>query len=1389
MAGESATSTRDLLMRAAVLSVFDVDWIYPHLADDEVDDVVEFLASSCERVIDVTGRPRWRLRDDERIRVLREFPRASLQEALDGVAARPDDLVQTGLEHYLSGSFPPVDQLDATELTGVLQLERWVGEDAGLPAASDVQARLDWLTLVEPLQRLVTRGFFGRKDLLAELRSFTEREAQPTGQSDAFLIEGMGGSGKSTALARFILDLPAQDHLKIYISFDRGWLIDGGPWTLFDEIVRQVGAQLADRRDRADALRRLAQAGPASEPSEIASRGSQRSDPVAPGLLENLGRLVHDRERVVVVLDTLEELARRDESFAHEIFGFLTTLSGSLTKVRVIAAGRSLPSAVLFPGRRWPLTGLDDSDALKLLQRLTVGTPTSDDLFQEIIRLAGGNPLSLHLAADVLKRTGDNPTRLIAVAEGNVQGQLYSRLLEHIRDPRVRAVAHPGLVVRRLTPEIIRDVLAEPCRIAPLDDSEATQIFMALRDEATLCEPSRDGDGALVHRPDVRALMLPSIQQDSPGTSRAIHEAAVRYYEAVSESPAASVPVVVSRREELYHRLMLAQERSILDDRWDAAVASDLAAVIDELPLRSQLYLTTRVQGLRLDTAALMEADDDEWQNAVRPSASRQMEGGRVSRALELIQERRGRDGRPLLPDLEIEALERLGRVQEALSLAEEERERASRRGAVEEVRALTSQEARILERMRRWDEAWTLLADLVELDRDRRARTSALDDEVRVRELIVLTSMLRIARHEMRPDRPIDELTRETVDLAEATPPRLLTANRSLLRDLAAEIGPSSPQILQLAVSTLPTAAEVDVLGVAPASTDVIGPGEQAPPRPVGPATAQEVESWTVRYRDASDASQGYLRVPLHLRVGVTGHRFIGEDASVIAAAVRNALGQIDIRRRPGTPATPVELTVVSALAEGADRLVARQAMQRGASLEVVLPLPREDYLADFMSEESKAEFQALLGRAAAVTELAEADTREEAYERAGRMIVDRSDVLLALWDDQPAQGRGGTAETVSYARQQRVPVLRVAPGPPSQDPPQPWPVDGQDLPEVLGPLSDVAFARLDQFNSTSLDTRGRSSGPVLLPPQAEGSVPPQVQLFVDYAQPYFRRAEQIAVSSQRRFLRLTSLLYVLAALAVVMIATQIFFFPSDPRLAWVEVATLAALVVTLLFARRAPWQDRWIAARYLADRIRSGVFLASTGAADALQSAIDMVREPDPNREWAERAFREISYRAPRFPVEEDEVPGRRDLLVHAWIDDQIRYHRAVSSRLVRRQRRLNWLVVMLFGIGALATLFHSVQILVTRSAPDVWGYLAVTFPAVGAALSGYGAQRQYGRLAGRSRQMVVQLVEARELVLDSNRLSSLQEAARQTDLLMRSETAHSYDVVRQNDLQLPA
>jgi hypothetical protein len=154
--------------------------------------------------------------------------------------------------------------------------------------------------------------------------------------------------------------------------------------------------------------------------------------------------------------------------------------------------------------------------------------------------------------------------------------------------------------------------------------------------------------------------------------------------------------------------------------------------------------------------------------------------------------------------------------------------------------------------------------------------------------------------------------------------------------------------------------------------------------------------------------------RIPFRLRVGVTGHREV-QDPPAVAAQVAEALRRVE--RLIGSSAhTPLEFTVVSALAEGADRLVAREVLKHGdPELEAALPLPRSEYRRDFVADPSKREFDELVTRTREVTELHATSTRQEAYEQVGRYVVDRSDLLIAVWDGQAARGQGGTADVVA--------------------------------------------------------------------------------------------------------------------------------------------------------------------------------------------------------------------------------------------------------------------------------------------------------------------------------------------------------------------------------------
>ena len=186
---------------------------------------------------------------------------------------------------------------------------------------------------------------------------------------------------------------------------------------------------------------------------------------------------------------------------------------------------------------------------------------------------------------------------------------------------------------------------------------------------------------------------------------------------------------------------------------------------------------------------------------------------------------------------------------------------------------------------------------------------------------------------------------------------------------------------------------------------------------------------------------------IPFRIRVGMTGHRAL-DNPERIRQRVREVLAGgfyslFDPESRKilsQASRTPLRLTAVTSLAEGADRLIAREiGGLPDARLTAVLPLPVEEYGRDFETPESRAEFAALLARSRAPVvihkRLSEveaegadpAEARRQAYADAGAYMVDHCDVLIAVWDGRPARGSGGTAEVVALAERRKRPLIII--------------------------------------------------------------------------------------------------------------------------------------------------------------------------------------------------------------------------------------------------------------------------------------------------------------------------------------------------------------------------
>jgi hypothetical protein len=169
------------------------------------------------------------------------------------------------------------------------------------------------------------------------------------------------------------------------------------------------------------------------------------------------------------------------------------------------------------------------------------------------------------------------------------------------------------------------------------------------------------------------------------------------------------------------------------------------------------------------------------------------------------------------------------------------------------------------------------------------------------------------------------------------------------------------------------------------------------------------------------------YIFAMRDFTIAVTGHRPNRLPAPA-RDTVRRQIGGLLDELMALSKAHARRPLLVCALAEGADRMAAQAALERGIAFEAVLPFPAAEYAKDFPDRTSQSQFRDLMAAAERVTALpGDGSDRESAYEAAGLAMLDGADILIAIWDGQPAAGRGGTVQILERADRRGMPVLVV--------------------------------------------------------------------------------------------------------------------------------------------------------------------------------------------------------------------------------------------------------------------------------------------------------------------------------------------------------------------------
>ncbi len=89
-------------------------------------------------------------------------------------------------------------------------------------------------------------------------------------------------------------------------------------------------------------------------------------------------------------------------------------------------------------------------------------------------------------------------------------------------------------------------------------------------------------------------------------------------------------------------------------------------------------------------------------------------------------------------------------------------------------------------------------------------------------------------------------------------------------------------------------------------------------------------------------------------------------------------------------------------------------------------MPFPQDEFAKDFEASQWQLATDCL--KHAVIEEvICPVANRPDAYHETGIRTVDESDILLAVWDGKPAQGKGGTGDVVAYARELKKPIIWI--------------------------------------------------------------------------------------------------------------------------------------------------------------------------------------------------------------------------------------------------------------------------------------------------------------------------------------------------------------------------
>jgi len=436
-----------------------------------------------------------------------------------------------------------------------------------------------------------------------------------------------------------------------------------------------------------------------------------------------------------------------------------------------------------------------------------------------------------------------------------------------------------------------------------------------------------------------------------------------------------------------------------------------------------------------------------------------------------------------------------------------------------------------------------------------------------------------------------------------------------------------------------------------------------------------------------------------------------------------------------------PGEWIGISSAAAGSDLLFAQSVLDSGMPWQAVLPLAQAEFQRDFNPEEWQ-QVEALLKAAESVTEIGASDEREEAYLDCGIEIVNSCDVLVALWDGEPARGRGGTAEVVTFSRELGKPLVIVDPD--------------------TGEVRRENFERFVPVDPELEFINGLPDVPS--PGAAQEGIRGTVERFM-------RKADDAANRSAPQFRLLTAATVLLHVAATIIATAGLAFDWRTLFLPWAKLLFVLGALGAALAIRHYRAQHNWVRCRLAAELGRAALATWGMPRRAALFEDLEL-----PAVRQLVRSLHMLHRRG--APEKRANLDTFRQRYRTGRIEDQLRYyrHRLEKAAPLLFRLRLGFTVTTILAIVCTAAyaLHHSLQLAPVPPTVEalVFQFLPIVLPAIAAAFVALISINDLHRRVARYREMCQLLETAQRQINVTHTWHSVEHLVRHTERALLQE-----------------